>query len=121
LGHSYFARIDGSGKSYIENSGEEWIDTNAEGTSRAAIWSFCKALREGKDPSSGGPPQLVGIWRKGPARSFGFQWDGKPYLSGAEVPGDADFACVDWFNDRFERCDGATGNPRAGAKHHGKP
>ena len=29
-------------------------------------------LREGKDPKSAPPPQLVGIWRKGPAQHFGF-------------------------------------------------
>jgi hypothetical protein len=118
---SYLAWVDGSGASYIKKNGAEWLDTDAGSTSRAGIWSFCNALREGEDPYSGGAPQLVGIWRKGPARTFGFWWNGKPYLSGAEVPGSANFGRVDWFNDRFERCDGATGCLLEGAKRHDRP
>lgn len=118
---SYLVRIDGSGRNMIENKGREWLNTNAEGTSRAAIWSFCDALASGNDPHSGGAPQLVGIWRKGPARTFGFVWHGKRYLAGLEVPEGATWHCVDWFNELFERCDGQTGKLLEGAKSHQKP
>lgn len=64
---SYLAHLDGSGKKVIEIRREVWVNTNAAGTSRAAIWAFCDSLRSGKDKYSGGAPQLVGIWRKGPA------------------------------------------------------
>ncbi len=121
IDRSYLALIDGTGAHYIKKSGEEWLHTDAESTSRAGIRSFCNALSAGHDSSSGGAPQLVGIWRKGPARTFGFWWDGKPYLSGAEVPSSANFDRVDWFNARFERCDGATGHLLEGAKRHGEP
>jgi hypothetical protein len=119
--HSYFAHIDGTGRDYVIQRGQEWLATDAKGTSRAAIWSFCNALHEGKDPRSGGAPQLVGIWRKGPAQAFGFWWRGTPYLSGSPVPAGSDFSRVSWFNHRFERCDGGTGRRLKDAQKHPKP
>jgi hypothetical protein len=119
--HSYFAHVDGSGRDHVVKRSLEWIGTDAQGTSRSAIWSFCNALNEGKDVSSGGPPQLVGIWRKGPAQSFGFWWKGHPYLSGAEVPKNSEFGRVNWFNHRFERVDGRTGKRIVGAQKHRNP
>lgn len=119
--HSYFVHIDGTGKDYVMKRGLDWLDTDAEGTSRAAIWSFCNALHEGKDACSGGPPQLVGIWRKGLAQTFGFWWRGRPYLSGAQVSEGADFGRVNWFNHRFERCDGRTGKKLDDAQKHLTP
>jgi hypothetical protein len=120
---SYFAHIDGSGANYVINRGKEWISTDAEGTSRAAIWSFCNALREGGDRYSGGAPQLVGIWRVGTAQVFGFRWNGKPYVAGAEVSKSfaVNFENIRWFNHRFQRCDGVTGKRLKSAARHSKP
>jgi hypothetical protein len=119
--HSYLVHIDGTGRDYIVKRGLDWLDTDAQGTSRGAIWSFCNALHEGKDSYSGGPPQLVGIWRKGFAQTFGFWWRGEPYLSGAHVPKDSSFERMNWFNHRFERCDGRTGKRLVDAQKHTKP
>lgn len=119
--HSYFAHLDGSGRNYVRKRGSEWVGSDMEGTSRAAIWSFCNTLHEGVDVFSGGPPQLVGIWRKGLAKHFGFWWKGRPYLSGAEVPTGGPVTSVDWFNHRFERCDGITGRRKSDAARHVKP
>lgn len=116
--HFYFVHLDGSGANYVKKRGREWINTNAEGTSRAAIWSFCNTLHQGLAPCSGGAPQLVGVWRKGPARNFGFWWRGKAYLSGSEVPTAGPVNSVDWFNHRFERCNGLTGKRRSDAARH---
>jgi hypothetical protein len=119
--HSCLVHIDGSGRNIIENKSRDWISTKAEGTSRAAIWSFCDALASGKDHYSGGPPQLVGVWRKGPAKNFGFVWEGKRYVAGLELPDGAIWNKVEWFNRLFERCDGQTGNPLEVAQRHKKP
>jgi hypothetical protein len=119
--HSYLVHVDGSGRNVIENRSRDWISTTAEGTSRAAIWAFCDALASGKDDYSGGPPQLVGIWRKGPAKSFGFVWEGKRYFAGLEVPDGAICNKVEWFNRLFERCDSQTGNALKVAQRHQKP
>lgn len=106
---SYLVHIDGTGRNMIENSARTWDGTGAEGTSRAAVWSFCEALDRGADPFSGGAPQIVGIWRKGVGHNFGMIWKGKRFLSGLEVKEEAAWDRVDWFNDRFERCSGETG------------
>lgn len=118
FGASYIAHADGSGKTELESQIIEVSRTAAGGTSRAAMHAFCQALHSGADPLSGGPPQLVGLWRKGPARRFGFCWHGKSYIAGMEVPNTADHRKVDWFNHLFERCDGRTGSKLKKAKSH---
>ena len=105
-GQSYLAYIDGSGAATISRYVKKWDATLAKETSRAAMWAFFDALHSKSDKNSGGPPQLVGIWRKGAARQFGFIWDGKRYFCGVEVPPDSKFDCVKWFNQDFERYDG---------------
>lgn len=118
---SYLATIDGSGRNSIENRESVWMQSDAVGTSRAAIWSFCEALSSGADPRSGGPPQLVGIWRKGPARTFGFVWQDKRFFAGLEMTEGHRLNNVLWFNSLFERCDGETGARLANAQAHKKP
>ena len=118
---SYLAHLDGSGATTIRAYARKWRGTSAEGTSRAAFWAFCDALYSEKDGFSGGAPQLVGIWRKGAARQFGLLWCGKRYLCGVEVPADARFDSVDWFNQRFERIDGEKIKRVEDGKRHPKP
>ena len=118
---SYLAHLDGSGATTIRAYARKWRGTSAEGTSRAAFWAFCDALYSEKDGFSGGAPQLVGIWRKGAARQFGLLWCGKRYLCGVEVPADARFDSVDWFNQRFERIDGENIKRVEDGKRHPKP
>jgi hypothetical protein len=118
---SYLVHLDGSGRATVRARSHDWAGSEAEGTSRAAIWSFCDALHSGKDPLSGGPPQLVGIWRKGAGQAFGMLWHGKRYLAGLEVCGEPVWAAVPWFNHLFERCDGRTGSRLKSAQRHRKP
>jgi hypothetical protein len=113
---SYFAHLDGTGASHVQRVQSQSL--GAPGTSRAAIFAFTQSLRSGTDPYSGGAPQLVGIWRRGTARQFGFCWNGRPYICGLQVPLAADFTQVDWFNHLFERCDGKTGSKLKGATSH---
>jgi hypothetical protein len=118
---SYLARIDGSGRNAIESRGADWLETDARDTSRSAVWSFCDALASGNDPFSGGAPQLVGIWRKGPAQNFGIIWQGQRYLAGLEVTPGNGLNNLQWFNELFERCDGDTGMRLKDAQPHLKP
>jgi hypothetical protein len=115
---SYLALLDGSGASHVERYALAGSASKAAGTSRAAMYSFTKSLRSGADPFSGGAPQLVGLWRKGLARQFGFCWNGQSYIAGMQVPSTADHSKVDWFNHLFERCDGRTGSKLPKAKSH---
>ena len=120
-GESYLAHIDGSGATTVSRQADRWQGTSAKGTSRAAIGAFCDALYSENDEFTGDPPQLVGIWRKGFARQFGFIWCGKRYLCGVEVPSDAQFDKVHWFNQCFERFDGGKIRRLKDAKRHSKP
>ncbi len=61
----------GTGKVAINEWTERWQRSDQGGTSRAVFSAFCDALRSGKDPGSGGEPQLVGLYRQDPAKMFG--------------------------------------------------
>ena len=120
-GQSYLAHIDGSGATAVSRYRNKWQSTTAKGTSRSAIWAFCDALHSGEDKYSGGPPQLIGVWRVGAARKFGFLWNGDRYIAGAKIPSGSHFNKVDWFNQRFERYDGDKRKLLIGAKKQPKP
>jgi hypothetical protein len=115
---SYFVHLDGTGASHVKRFASTLENSSSAGTSRAAMYAFTQSLHSGVDPFSGGAPQLVGLWRKGLARQFGFCWNGNPYVAGMQVPATIDFAQLDWFNHLFERCDGRTGSKLAGAQSH---
>jgi hypothetical protein len=115
---SYVAYLDGTGASHLQRYVSAGSASRAAGTSRAAVYAFTQSLRSGADPFSGGAPQLVGLWRNGSARQFGFCWNGRSYIAGMEVPSSADHSKVDWFNHLFERCDGKTGSKLPRAKSH---
>ena len=119
--HSHLCHIDGSGQKVIQKYENVWEGTSDKRTSRAAFWSFCDALFSGDDNRSGGPPQLVGLWRNGVARQFGVIWHGRRYLAGAQVPDEARFHDVHWFNQRFERMNGKQIKRLLGAQRHDKP
>ncbi len=115
---SYLASIDGSGASKVKKYEANMATTAAAGTSRAAIHAFCESLHSGDDPFSGGAPQLVGLWRKGPAKQFGFCWHGRSFIAGMEYLNNEGHEKVDWFNNLFERCDGRTGRRMRGSSSH---
>lgn len=115
---SYLAVLDGTGASHVRTYEGKMQSTPAAGTSRAAIHAFCQSLHSGNDPYSGGAPQLVGLWRKGPAKQFGFCWHGKYFIAGMEVPDSIEREKIVWFNNLFERCDGRTGRRIVGSASH---
>ncbi len=118
---SVIAVVDGSGGKEVMEEHVKWIDSSASKTSRSTIWAFCDALKRGKDPCSGGAPQMVGLWRIRAAQRFGFFWDGKPYLAGVESSNLRSRDSLRWFNENFERCDGSTGQLVDGAAHQPRP
>ena len=62
-----------------------WQKSDAANTSRSMFSAFCDALVATSDICTGGPPQLVGIFRKGPGRSFAVVYKEKLYLAGRRV------------------------------------
>ncbi|MBG0511069.1 hypothetical protein I3J13_20010 [Agrobacterium sp. MOPV5] len=115
---SYLAKIDGTGKATLQKFEAKMNETAASGTSRAAIHAFCKSLKSAEDPFSGGAPQMVGLWRIGSAKQFGYYWQGRFYIAGMECPNSAGRENIDWFNELFERCDPETGLRREGSANH---
>lgn len=97
----------GSGWKVLIDRSEEWRKAQGR-TARGVFSSFCDAISSGEDPRSGGPPQLVGLYPRGPGRLFGVVLNGQRYLAGASVPSDANLDEFEWRNCLFERMDPRT-------------
>jgi hypothetical protein len=117
----------GTGKTSLQNSYDEWVgpkvkDPQKRGrTSRSVFGSFCDALASGKDPYSGAPPQLVGLYREGAAKSFGVIYNGSRFMNGIEVNVGPAINNLEWRNSLFERCCGETMNILKKAQRQPKP
>ncbi len=111
----------GSGGNLARKWNDVWKTSDAGGTSRAVFSGFCDHLRSGGDPRTGGPPQLVGMYRKGPAKTFGIVSERGLTLLGLPIP-DPDIAVdVEWRNELFEICDPRTSRRTADAQVHARP
>lgn len=111
--------LAGSGSTEVRKAWHLWEDSSQGGTSRAIYSAFAEALAEGKDPRSGGGPQLVALQQTGPGRRFGTVYQGKRYLAGAQIQESAARAtAVNWFNELFERVDGGDGRRLVNAQRH---
>lgn len=112
---SKYLAVDGSGGKYVEVHLEKANSESQCNTSRIIFRKFCDALREKKDKYSGGPPQIVGLYRDKAAQNFGVVIDGKPfYLGVSEVFSDSG---LQWRNENFERVN-SRGDLIEGAKRH---
>ncbi|MEJ7792026.1 MAG: hypothetical protein WKF65_08665 [Gaiellaceae bacterium] len=109
---------EGSGRASVESALTASRATAAEGTSRAIFAAFAQAIATGADPNSGGAPQLAGLYRIGGGRTFGVVDRGKRYLHGLPVSGRPLAESLEWRNELFERCDGATGKRLPDAQKH---
>jgi len=98
---------------------ESWPGT-LEGTSRSVFHEFCAEIAGPGDPSSGGAPQLVGLYNQGPARLFGIIHQNQRFVSGVGLPYSAGFESLDWRNELFERCDPTTMRILANAQRQPK-
>lgn len=111
--------VAGSGAHEVRSAERLWEESRQGGTSRAIYGAFAEALAQGADPYSGGGPQLVGLHRIGPGIRFGTVYGGKRYLAGARITqAAARTANVKWFNELFERADGARGRRLPQAQRH---
>lgn len=114
-------RILGSGEKSVSKWHSYWSETTHRRTSRSVFSAFCDALQSGEDKASGGAPQLVGIYRKRAAETFGIIYNNKRYLRGLPVDATDDLDAVEWRNSLFERCDWRTMKPLEGAQRHSRP
>jgi hypothetical protein len=111
----------GSGSQSVRMKLHKWAESHAGGTSRAVFSAFCDSLQSGNDPLSGGPPQLIGLWRKSPPQTFGVIWQGRRYFYGLEASAPATQDGVRWFNELFEVCDAETLARKEGAQPQPRP
>jgi hypothetical protein len=98
-----------------------WRPSEVGGTSRSVFSAFVDHIKSGVDPFTGGPPQLVGLYRVGPARTFGTIWNGKRFLGGMEAIDVKDERRMNWHNDLFELCDPLTMQRRNTAQPQPRP
>src|SRR5262245_19262444 len=77
--------ILGSGAGSLKAHLGRWQKSEVKETSRAVFSGFCDSLKSGDDARSGGPPQLVGLWRRERAKTFGIIWEGRRYFYGSEI------------------------------------
>lgn len=112
---------DGSGASALLVEHTSWQSSDVGKTSRAVFSAFCDALVAGKDPYSGGPPQLAGLFRERGAKYFGVIYQNRRFFKGKETPPDVLPENVEWFNTAFERADPTTMKPLEGAQRQPRP
>lgn len=111
-------QVLGSGQAeFSDNYETRYQNGNNSSTSRNVFHCFIDTLTNIKDWHCGGPPQLVGIYRKPctAARNYGILHKGRRYFLGAEIPRDASFDKIEWRNEFFELCNGDTKNRKDGA------
>lgn len=111
----------GSGRNHFKDRWKKWRASDVGGTSRSVFSAFTDHLKRGDDSCTGGPPQLVGIYRKHPARSFGIIWDQRRFLGGMEVFAVGDENRMNWHNDLFEICDPTSMQRAEGAQPQPRP
>jgi hypothetical protein len=119
--HSKVISVLGSGRESFRATQRIWESSDVGRTSRAVFSAFCDSLRSGADPRSGGPPQLVGLWRRGGAKTFGILWEKRRYYYGLEVGALDTISDVRWYNERFEICDPVTLARTEGAMPQPRP
>lgn len=107
--HSELVYEDGSGATALLIEHDKWQKSDVAETSRAVFGAFCNALSVGKDCYSGGAPQLGGLFRDFGAQYLGVVYGKEIYFKGKRIHSPPIPEAMEWFNERFERCDPLTG------------
>lgn len=108
--------VRGTGKYSVFGSIESWnAKYSNRHTSRSLFAAFCASIRSGDDKFTGGPAQLVGLYRVGGGRTFGVIWDNSRYFEGLPTLMNANKSSVPWRNDSFEIVDSKDKKRRKGA------
>jgi hypothetical protein len=110
----------GSGAPAIGRAVKDWVKSDVGAVSRSVFSALCDTLKRGKDPHSGGPPQLAALYSFGPAREVGVIYNSNRYLHGLLLPNDLFPSKIGWRNELFESVD-AAGRPMPGARRFARP
>ncbi len=112
---------DGSGAAALLIEHGRWQKSDVCETSRAVFSAFCDALTGGKDPYTGGAPQLTGLFRNSSGRDFGIVYGGKLYFRGKQIKSTSFPPALESFNEAFERCDPSTTKRLPNAQRQARP
>lgn len=111
----------GSGAEAYVDETIRW-DASAQGhTSRAYFTALCDVLKRGEDLSSGGVPQLIGLYRNGNGRSFGIVHEGARHFNGLALSEAEDYSSIEWRDETFQRINARTLKPVRGAQRQVRP
>lgn len=98
---------DGSGSEDFKVRWSEMDDFRKDNyrTTRNVVYCLCNSIHNGNDKQTGGQPQIVGLYRGGNGKVFGYMNDGKRFLYGRETDFDntLNLQMVEWRNNKFER------------------
>ena len=119
--HSELVYQDGSGAKALLIEHGKWQGSDVAETSRAVFGAFCGALLAGKDDYSGGAPQLGGLFRDFGAQYLGVVYRKEIYFKGKRVGLPPIPEVMEWFNEKFERCDPLTRERRPEAQQQPTP
>lgn len=113
---------DGSGSNdFIVNWSKINIPSNENwGTSRNVFYCLSESIANSRDRQTGGQPQIVGLYREGNGRIFGYVNEGKRFLYGHETDFDYSdtFRAIEWRNSKFERIDPQSTKPFLDTSKH---
>jgi hypothetical protein len=120
-GHSDLILALGSGTQEFMTDMRRWRGSAQGNTSRAIFGAFCDALKAGRDPLSGGEPQLVGLTLKGPGQMFGYCTEDKAYMFGSPLEQNEALYSLEWRDATFQRIDPLTLKLVEGAQRQVRP
>jgi len=98
----------GSGKDEFYERYLEYYKGNSGKTSRALFQGLCHTLLDIKDLQCGGAPQLVGLFNHFNGKEFGIVYKDERYFLGRELNNSETINNIQWRNELFEICDGAS-------------
>jgi hypothetical protein len=111
----------GSGRQSAQAHHDLWQSTESAGRSRAILSSFCDSISSGKDPLSGGPPQLAALYTKGPPVQIGMYIEGRRYINGLEIEAAPYLSNAEWRDRLGQVVNPETGSVIQGARRFGRP
>lgn len=111
----------GSGRESVNKWYRHWQNSDVNGTSRSVFGAFCDSLTSGDDPSSGGAPQLVGLYRIGNPVAYGIIWENQRHFAGDTLSTHVDLTGIPWRNCRLEECDPFSMSLKEGAQMQPRP
>jgi len=101
--------IMGSGaKEFRDNYDGNYQNGINRSTSRNVFHCFIDTINNIRDEYCGGPPQLVGMYRKPltAAQNYGILYNNRRFFLGMEVSKDSQLEEIEWRNEFFELCNG---------------